>query len=353
MGESFSKNGSVREQVLQSHEAGDFDVDEEYDEDETDGDDIGHFINLVAQERLTTDEEDDILPEETGGKAKDSQYIFCPAPHRLPLLRLFAKHHALHPLLPERHGCDRTAEQIRKDCVLEMYSHCTRNNLPEVWAYMWNSWYSPSKWILWARSAYPYAIPRKRTTMIVEALWRNLKRITLHQNNRPRLDFVVHLILTSSVPAWRVKFGEAFKTLRTSRSHTLTTEQRSLKRAWEKLSTKSLKGSYETDEHQWTCSCGAQKYHAHLLCKHLVQKVPRPPASWWPKAFRCHIAPFYRIPGTTSQELNIPELQPYNWLPRMPGYHPPPPPETPARRTRLVPLHNVSKILFRLFSGYF
>ncbi|KIJ47713.1 hypothetical protein M422DRAFT_163578, partial [Sphaerobolus stellatus SS14] len=121
--------------------------------------------------------------KETGGRTKDTSYVFCPAPHRLPILHLFAKHHVLHPNLPERHTSSCTATEIHTDAVLEMYTHCKRNNLLEVWAYMWNCWYCTPKWKLWARSAYPGAIPRKRTTMIVEALWRNLKCITLHQNN--------------------------------------------------------------------------------------------------------------------------------------------------------------------------
>ncbi|KIJ32233.1 hypothetical protein M422DRAFT_86037, partial [Sphaerobolus stellatus SS14] len=125
---------------------------------------------------------------------------------------------------------------IHKDSVYETYTHCKRNNLPEVWAYMWNSWYTPPKWRLWARSAYPNAIPCKRTTMIVEVLWRNLKRLTLHQNNCPRLDFVCHLILVTSVPAWRVKFREASQQMHSSRPHTLTAEQKSFKFTWEKLS---------------------------------------------------------------------------------------------------------------------
>jgi hypothetical protein len=327
-----------------SHEAHDFNFEDDEESIEDDNDAL-KLVNQVVLEELRYEEDNDIILEDTSGKSKDNQYMFCPASHRLPLFRLIAKHHSLHSLLPERHATSRTAEEIHKDCVMEMYTHCTRNNLYEVWAYMWTSWYTPSKWTLWSRSAYPMAIPRKRTTMIVEALWRNLKHITLHQNNRPRLDFVLHLIFTSSIPTWRVKFAEAFKKLRVSRSHTLTTEQKSLKQAWGRLRTKPIKGNYETDIHQWTCSCGAQKYNAHLLCKHLVQAAPWPPASWWPEAFRCHTAPFYRVPGTSSHQLAIPELQPYHWLPRMPGYLPsakPTLPKTPMRNP-LGSLNNVSK----------
>ena len=31
-------------------------------------------------------------------------YEFCPAAHRLPILRLLSKHFCLHPLFPEQHG---------------------------------------------------------------------------------------------------------------------------------------------------------------------------------------------------------------------------------------------------------
>ena len=89
------------------------------------------------------------------------------------------------------------------------------------------------------------------------------------------------------------------------------------------------------------------KYHVHLLCKHLVQAAPKPPASWWPEAFRCHITPFYRVPGTSSCQISIPELQPYHWLARMPGYNPtnaPILPKTPVRRNTLGLLNNVSNI---------
>ena len=57
-------------------------------------------------------------------------------PHRLTILRLFAKHASQHTLLPERHGVPRSAEEIWRDAVEEMYRHCKVNNLCEVWAYL-------------------------------------------------------------------------------------------------------------------------------------------------------------------------------------------------------------------------
>ena len=54
-----------------------------------------------------------------------------------------------------------------------------------IYIYIWLS--TPNKWRLWVRSQYPHYIPRKRTTMVVEAMWRNFKRLVLHLYNRPRV----------------------------------------------------------------------------------------------------------------------------------------------------------------------
>ncbi|KAF8582384.1 hypothetical protein K439DRAFT_1661827 [Ramaria rubella] len=50
-----------------------------------------------------------------------------------------------------------------------------------------------------------------------------------------------------------------------------------------------------------------------------VAKVAIPPDSWWPKAVRSRTAPFYFVPGTTSEELPSHETSRYHWLPWMPG----------------------------------
>lgn len=155
--------------------------------------------------------------------------------------------------------------------------------------------------------------------MMVEAVWRRLKRISLALNNRPCLDFVVHIIATKSVSAYRITFANVTAKLRTSCTQNLTSEQKSLKKAWLRLRKKTIKGNYDTDPAQWICSCGAQKYHAHLLCKHLIASIPIPPDTWWPNAHCNHTAPFFFIPGTTSLNLISRETEHYYWLPRMPG----------------------------------
>jgi hypothetical protein len=81
---------------------------------------------------------------------------------------------------------------------------------------------------------------------------------------------------------------------RVGRSKGLTTYQRLFKQDWVQLSKKPNGGAiYDTDLKTWTCNCGQQKYNARLLCKHLVQSVPHPPARFWQHVIRRRTIPFY------------------------------------------------------------
>ena len=255
---------------------------------------------------------------------KQVTYEFCPLPHRLPILCLLTKHFCQHPLLPERHGQPRSSEQIYRDSVYEMYIHCQNNHLREVWAYLWTNWYAPAKWKLWARSAYALAIPRKRTTMVVEAMWRNFKRLVLHLHNRLRVDFATYALVTQALPAYRFKLVGMLRNPRVGRALALTGEQVSIKRAWLILYKRVIKGRYDTNVLHWTCTCGAQKYHPYLLCKHLVQAVRFPDPYWWTTLVRHPVTPFYDVRALLSPEDRArapepPALGHHSWLTRMQG----------------------------------
>lgn len=124
------------------------DLQDDYDSD-TDEDNYDIFDEDDMPRSGETDsdegEDEDMDPSEVGPKSFHT-YLFCPAPHRLTILRLFTKHACLHSLLPERHGQPRTAADIRRDAVFEMYTHCHSNHLSEVWGYLWTSWYSRKRW---------------------------------------------------------------------------------------------------------------------------------------------------------------------------------------------------------------
>jgi len=84
-----------------------------------------------------------------------------------------------------QHTAQLTATEIHEGAAFDMYTYCRKYDLSQVWAYMWNCWYSPKQWPLWARSAAP-EIPR------------------LGMFNRPRLDLVVHVLITRLLPRVRV-----------------------------------------------------------------------------------------------------------------------------------------------------
>ncbi|KAI0826923.1 hypothetical protein BC628DRAFT_1495368 [Trametes gibbosa] len=292
-------------------------VDEGEETEIDDEDDCRREVDAIEQDPTNVDPDAPPDASETSGRSRAPHYKFCPACHRLPVLRIFTKHACQHPLLPECHGMSRSAEDIYRDAVDEMYRHCKANNLCEVWAYLWNSWYCPSRWKLWARSAYAESIPRKRTTMIVEALWRGIKRLVLHMYNRPPIDLALYAVVTKTLPRYRVTLSRIMKNPRPGRPAKLTTVQKDFKHSWERLRKVQIRGEYTTDVTRWTCDCGSQKYHAHLLCKHLVQAVGPLRPKWWRTVVRYHIPPFYTVPidGLTAP---APEsLRNHAWIPRM------------------------------------
>ena len=138
-------------------------------------------------------------------------------------------------------------------------------------------------------------------------------------------------MVTQALPAYRNKVVRIFNDPRKGRAAALHGEQIPIKKAWLVLRDKPIKGVYDTNIRLWTCSCGEQKFHSYLLCKHLVREVRRPPAEWWATVVRHHTPPFYDIRQLLSPDdrLDAPEpeqLGNRTWLTRMDvpiGSHPP------------------------------
>lgn len=214
-------------------EAGDEDGDrdeQEYessmDEDDEDAEvDILQQVEAEAMECQDEEREDceNWEVEENEKRSPNRDYVFCPAPHRAQPLRLVTEHFCLHSSLPERDGTHSPTE-IRHMCVKEMYFFCYTRGLTELWAYMWNCWYAPAKWILWARSTSPL-ISRLRTTMTVENFWKQLKHTDLHLLIRPRLNQLVYIISTKVLPRYMQRAHVLEDTYRGGRSRPLTSYQ--------------------------------------------------------------------------------------------------------------------------------
>ncbi|KAF9515816.1 hypothetical protein BS47DRAFT_1293351 [Hydnum rufescens UP504] len=219
----------------------------------------------------------------------------------------FRQHSCQHPLIPlnDANNTFLMAAEIHEGAVLDMYTYCNKNDLSQVWAYLWNSWYHPDKWVLWARSA-SECISVLRTTMVVEGFWNHLKHTTLTSFNRPRIDLIVHLILTQVIPTVNLKLSYHMDRRRLGHPKSLAPWQYDFKKLWadyskpddvrrtakEKIiisNTRKTKawrqerldwlqeeeereaGTYNTSLHDWTCSCPSYLHSRFLICKHLIR----------------------------------------------------------------------------------
>ena len=131
--------------------------------------------------------------EEGETRVKDATYVFCPAPHRKQILHLFTKHFCQHPSFPERNEGSCSTAENRERAVMEMYQFCRQRGLREVWGYLWNSWYSPRRWKLWACSIHLSMANNDGNRKLLEATH-------LHHMLRPRLDLLVWILIVKVTP---------------------------------------------------------------------------------------------------------------------------------------------------------
>jgi hypothetical protein len=95
-----------------------------------------------------------------------SQRTFCQNIYHDSIISMMEQHLCAHPLIPGYSAPSKAG--IREWAVKEMYQFCIQNGLRECWAYLWENWYHPLRWKLWACSDSD-EIPRLRTTMICES----------------------------------------------------------------------------------------------------------------------------------------------------------------------------------------
>ena len=100
-------------------------------------------------------------------KQETQRHNFCPMDYRESIVDLIECHYCAHPIIP---GYSHPSpEGIRAWAVKEMYEFCKKYDLREAWAYLWENWYRPGRWELWARLSHPEFIPILKTTMMLEA----------------------------------------------------------------------------------------------------------------------------------------------------------------------------------------
>lgn len=81
--------------------------------------------------------------------------VFCEKEFCGPIIEKFRVHLHQHPKIPfnDKHHTRFMAAEIYRGATKDMYEFCYEHDLSQVWAYLWNQWYTPNQWKLWACSA--------------------------------------------------------------------------------------------------------------------------------------------------------------------------------------------------------
>ena len=103
----------------------------------------------------------------------------------------------------------------------------------------------------------------------------------LRHHNCLRVNFATFALVTQALLPYRHKLLKILDDPCKGQAGLLHGEQIPIKQAWLALYKWEATGSYNMNKLQWTCSCGAQKYHSYLLCKHLVKAVGHPGPNLW------------------------------------------------------------------------
>lgn len=228
---------------------------------------------------------------------------------------MFSRHYNRHESIPylqpgvpdEQAPIYQTSRDIHATCVSEMLE--VARGRPRFFQYMWQNWYRPGRWELWARSG-STRISMFRTTMKLEAHWRQLKRDFMVEFNRPRMDLLVYIIIKELMVPITVRLHsiaggapppwlDAFR-LEWRRA------QRRLIDPEAPFNPRSLQ-KYATDHVSWICACPAFYISTHWVCKHLVYQcdLPQWQYPWWnltqaPLRFTC--SPFVRLSEFREQQ---------------------------------------------------
>jgi len=75
-------------------------------------------------------------------------HTFCPLELCCSVVDLMERHLCAHPLIPGYSAP--TPEGIKAWAVKQMYEFCHEQDLPNLWAYLWQNWYCSRRWELWS-----------------------------------------------------------------------------------------------------------------------------------------------------------------------------------------------------------
>ncbi|KAJ7182122.1 hypothetical protein C8R46DRAFT_885355 [Mycena filopes] len=229
---------------------------------------------------------------------EEEERVFCPSDLRQRVIDLMETHFCAHPLIPGY--APPNPAGIRRWAVKQMYDHCVDNDLPELWAYLWENWYRNGRWELWARAPHPQ-IPKLKTTMMVESHWRRIKKDFLHHFNMPRVDLLVWILIKKLGPTYDRKLDHFLQD--TGRFRELPSWRKDFKADWRKKEKTPITtdpdrlDKYRTQPAKWVCTCPDLPKSRFLICKHLVQGVKPVSPVFFLEVQRNRTAPFWSHPS--------------------------------------------------------
>ena len=131
----------------------------------------------------------------------------------------------------------------------------------------------PFAWRTWSRSSVPTRIALSKTTMLIEAHWKVLKRNHLYHFNRARLDLLVYVI----IERYGFDLLHNFKNKAVLRREPSSWEKNFFKE-WRKAlrdapaERPDAEVAYRPSIDNSVCGCETFINNQFLLCKHLVRR---------------------------------------------------------------------------------
>ena len=192
------------------------------------------------------------------------------------------EHYCMHPIFPP--GIPLPLLRLR--AISEIQALLSRSEDNCMLNYLMENWYNEENFYLWGYRDVQNGIPSTRTTMLVEAHWRVLKRRFLISYSYPRMDFVTHVINTQMIPKYIEDYRLYINGLKKG------DWWKQFSKAWKDLSSSATNNNYNTSLEEWWCSCPSFRTKNFQLCKHLCRLRQLP---LYREVIRSRFPPFYRF----------------------------------------------------------
>lgn len=172
------------------------------------------YPNLIGQEL-------DKCIRELGSK---KQHCISEKENRTAIIDLFMLHLEWHSIIfmgPMKEDVETAfdSQNAWELQTIEMHNLCKQLGEAWAWEYLFKNWYRPSRWLIWAR-AIAEKVPIIQSNGIVESLWSVLKKGYLRKHSRPKMEFLIHIIMDQYIPARAELIGEhrRFKRIETAQN---------------------------------------------------------------------------------------------------------------------------------------